>query len=347
MGLKIALLMGGTSSERDVSLASGIRIAEALRTCGHDVRAIDPARGPLSDAEQRALAGGRVVQTAPPSQEALRRMARESLPSFATNLPRQGDVDVVFLGLHGGSGEDGTIQALLDLAGVPYTGSGHLASALAMDKDLSKQLFRQANVSTAKWLMAPVGTPVDADEVKATLGFPVIVKPSKQGSTVGLSIVRNASQLQPAIDEAFNFDDEVMVEEFIAGRELTVGILGDIALPAGEIIPKHEIYDYECKYTAGMADERFPAELTMQEATRVQDEALRAFRALKLRGCARIDFRMAKDGTFYCLEANTLPGMTQTSLIPQAAAAAGVSFPELCDRIVQLALDERGRRGSD
>jgi D-alanine-D-alanine ligase len=341
MRLKIALLLGGTSSERDVSLASGIRVAEALRTCGHEVRAIDPARGPLSDDEQRALATGRVVQTAPPSQEALRRMAREALPSFASNLPRQGDADVVFLGLHGGSGEDGTIQALLDLGGVPYTGSGHLASALAMDKDLSKHLFRQANVSTAKWLMAPAGV----DEVNTALGLPVIVKPSKQGSTVGLSIVRNASELQPAMDEAFNFDDEVMIEEFIAGRELTVGILGNIALPVGEIIPKHEIYDYECKYTAGMADERFPAELTKQETARVQDEALRAFRALKLRGCARIDFRMAKDGTFYCLEANTLPGMTQTSLIPQAAAAAGISFPELCDRIVRLALGDHDRAG--
>src|SRR5512143_981648 len=341
MGLRIALRMGGTSSERDVSLASGIRVAEALRTCGHDVRAVDPARGPISNAEQRALATGTVVQAAPPSQEALQRMAREALPSFVSNLPRQGDVDVVFLGLHGGSGEDGTIQALLDLAGVPYTGSGHLASALAMDKDLSKQLFRQANVSTAAWLMAPV----TADEVEATLGFPVIVKPSKQGSTVGLSIVRGPAELQPAIDEAFKFDDEVMVETFIAGRELTVGILGDVALPVGEIIPKHEIYDYECKYTAGMADERFPAELTQQEARRVQDEALKAFRALKLRGCARIDFRMAKDGTFYCLEANTLPGMTQTSLIPQAAAAAGISFPALCDRIVQLALNERDGRG--
>jgi D-alanine-D-alanine ligase len=338
MGLRIALLMGGTSSERDVSLASGIRVAEALRTRGHDVRAIDPARGPISDDEQRSLANGTVVQAAPPSQEALRRMAREALPSFASTLPRQGDVDVVFLGLHGGSGEDGTIQALLDLTGVPYTGSGHLPSALAMDKDLSKQLFRRANVTTADWLMAPA----TVDEVAATLGFPVIVKPSKQGSTVGLSIVRGASDLQAAIDEAYNFDDEVMVEAFIAGRELTVGILGDVALPVGEIIPKHEIYDYECKYTAGMADERFPAELTHKEAARLQDEALRAFRSLKLKGCARIDFRMATNGTFYCLEANTLPGMTQTSLIPQAAAAAGISFPELCDRIVQLALDRRG-----
>ncbi|HEY6826317.1 MAG TPA: D-alanine--D-alanine ligase, partial [Gemmatimonadaceae bacterium] len=212
------------------------------------------------------------------------------------------------------------------------------ASALAMDKDLSKQLFRQSGVTTADWLMAPAG----ADEVNARLGFPVIVKPSKQGSTVGLSIVRDPGQLQAAIDEASNFDDEVMIEAFIAGRELTVGILGGDALPVGEIVPKHEIYDYECKYTPGMADERFPAELTSEETARIQHEARVAFRALKLGGCARIDFRMSQDGRFYCLEANTLPGMTQTSLIPQAAAAAGISFPELCDRIVRLAIARGG-----
>ncbi len=338
MGLRVTVLMGGTSSERDVSLASGIRVAEALRSCGHDVRAVDPARGEISLEDQRALVGGVLVQTAPPSQEALRRMAREALPKMASTLPRAGETDVIFLGLHGGTGEDGTIQAMLDLAGVSYTGSGHLASALAMDKDLSKQLFRQSGVTTADWLMAPV----DADQVKARLGFPVIVKPSKQGSTVGLSIVRDPGELQAAIDEASNFDDEVMVEAFIAGRELTVGILGGDALPVGEIIPKHEIYDYECKYTPGMANERFPAELTSSETARIQQEARVAFRALKLGGCARIDFRMSQDGRFSCLEANTLPGMTQTSLIPQAAAAAGISFPELCDRIVRLAMARRG-----
>jgi D-alanine-D-alanine ligase len=338
MGLRVTVVMGGTSSERDVSLASGIRVAEALRSCGHDVRAVDPARGEIGVEEQRALSSGVVVQTAPPSQEALRRMAREALPKMASTLPRAGETDVVFLGLHGGTGEDGTIQAMLDLAGVPYTGSGHLASALAMDKDLSKQLFRQSGVTTADWMMAPV----TGEAVKARLGLPVIVKPSKQGSTVGLSIVRNPGELQAAIDEASNFDDEVMIEAFIAGRELTVGILGGDALPVGEIIPKHEIYDYECKYTPGMADERFPAELTSGETARIQQEARVAFRALKLGGCARIDFRMSEDGRFYCLEANTLPGMTQTSLIPQAAAAAGISFPELCDRIVRLAMARGG-----
>jgi D-alanine-D-alanine ligase len=206
-----------------------------------------------------------------------------------------------------------------------------------MDKDLSKHLFRAARVPTPDWLMAPV-TPKQVD---GALGFPVIVKPSKQGSTVGLSVVKAAGELQPAVDAAFEHDDEVMVEQFIAGRELTVAILGDEALPVGEIIPKHEIYDYECKYTPGMAVEEFPAKLTADQTSTIQDLALRAFKALKLTGYARVDFRMSTDGMFYCLEANTLPGMTQTSLIPQAAAAAGISFPELCDRIVHLALERR------
>ena len=169
----------------------------------------------------------------------------------------------------------------------------------------------------------------------------MIVKPSKQGSTVGLSIVKHASELAQAVADAFEHDDEVMIEQFIAGRELTVGILGDDVLPVGEIISKNEIYDYEAKYTPGMAVEEFPAKLTQAEAETVQRFAKKAFDALKLRGYARIDFRMATDGTFYCLEANTLPGMTQTSLIPQAAAAAGISFPELCDRVVQIALEKR------
>ena len=334
MTLKIAVLMGGTSAERDVSLASGIRITEALRARGHEVVAVDTVSGLLTAAdEQRLLAGG-VVKTIPPDTKALVRM-NAAMQGTLRALPT---ADVLFLALHGGQGEDGTLQALLDLTGVPYTGSGHLASALAMDKDLSKHLFRASGVPTADWLMAPA----TAEQVEATLGFPVIVKPSKQGSTVGLSIVRTRAELQPAIDEAFVHDDEVMIEQFIAGRELTVGVLGDETLPVGEIIPKHEIYDYECKYTPGMAVEEFPARLTDDETKTVQSLARKAFVALKLRGYARIDFRMSPDGTFYCLEANTLPGMTQTSLIPQAAAAAGISFPELCDRIVQLALDRRG-----
>ena len=334
--------MGGTSAERDVSLASGVRVAEALRSRGHEVLSVDTAHGILSASDEQAMLAGKIVKTIPPDVQGLVRLNAQ-LPSTLRSLPQ---TDVVFLALHGGQGEDGTLQALLDLTGVPYTGSGHLASALAMDKDLSKHLFLAAGVPTAKWRMAPLGTGDRgtgtgddfAAEVMREVGLPVVVKPSKQGSTVGLSVVRDIAKLQAAIDEAFKHDDEVMVEQFIPGRELTVGILGDEALPVGEIIPVHEIYDYECKYTAGMAREIFPADLTAEETRTVQDLARRAFRALKLGGYARIDFRMAPDGVFYCLEANTLPGMTALSLIPQAAVAAGISFPELCERIVQLAL---------
>ena len=327
--------MGGTSAERDVSIASGLRIAAALRTLGHQVTSLDTATGVIDDATELSLmeAG---MQQAPPDLESLAAMSKRSLSPSLGTLPEVRQADVVFLALHGGQGEDGTLQALFDLCGVRYTGTGQLGSALAMDKDLSKRLFRDNGVTTADWLMAPVTT----EQVNERMGFPVVVKPSKQGSTVGLTLVREPGALEAAIAEAFRYDDEVMVEQFISGRELTVGILGHEALPIGEIIPKHELYDYECKYTKGMAVEEFPARLDPAVAAVVQEQAQRAFRALKLRGYARIDFRLDDSGSCFCLEANTLPGMTELSLIPQAAAAAGISFPDLCERIVRLATTE-------
>ena len=331
--MKITVLMGGTSSERNVSLASGIRIVQALRSRGHKVTALDPARGVISDAEERELSTGK-VGAKPPTLESLSKFAEGTFLPNLTSMKEIKDAEVVFLGLHGGQGEDGTIQALLDMARVKYTGSGHLASALAMDKDLSKKLFRAAEVNTADWLMAPA----TIEQVEGMLGMPVVVKPSKEGSTVGLTLVKKREDLLAAIQEASKYDDEVMIERFVPGRELTVGVLGTVALPVGEIIPKHEIYDYECKYTAGMATEEFPAKLSPEATGRVQQQALAAFKALKLGGCARIDFRLTTEGEFYCLEANTLPGMTELSLIPQGAAAMGISFPELCERIVKLAL---------
>jgi D-alanine-D-alanine ligase len=340
--MRITVLMGGTSSERDVSLASGLRIAEALRSRGHTVRTIDTARGPVTEEEERRMVAGGVVKQKPPTPDELARMKAESVTETAARLPKRGECDVAFLALHGGSGEDGTIQALLDLAGVPYTGSGHLASALAMDKDLSKHLMRAQGVRTADWLMSQRAGHPTAAEVERALGWPVIVKPSKQGSTVGLSIVKQPAELEAAIAEAFEHDDEVMIERFIAGRELSAPILGGEALPVGEIIPKHEIYDYECKYTPGMAEEIFPAPLSAAETAEVQRQARLAFASLKLSGCARIDFRMTASGEFYCLEANTLPGMTATSLVPQGAAAAGIAFPDLCERIARLALERAG-----
>jgi D-alanine-D-alanine ligase len=344
--MRITVLMGGTSSERDVSLASGLRVSAALRERGHEVTAVDTVRGALTPGAEAELLRQGVMRTLPPDRAALAKLGAETLPASVRSLTGAGAPDVVFLAMHGGQGEDGTLQALLDLTGVPYTGSGHLASALAMDKDLSKQLFRNAGIPTPRWILLRAGaeqdwrTPEFGTYAARDLGMPLIVKPSKEGSTVGLTLVKDAGALVPAITEAFRHDDEVMLEEFIAGRELTVGILGDRALPVGEIIPAHELYDYECKYTAGMAREVFPADLTPAQRDVVQDLALRAFRVLKLSGYARIDFRMAPGGEFHCLEANTLPGMTELSLIPQAAAAAGITFPDLCDRIARLALHD-------
>ena len=306
--MRILVLLGGASAEREVSLASGARVADALRAKGHDVTTADPEADPLAI------------------------------------LPQARAADVVWMALHGGAGEDGTIQALFDLAGVRYTGSGHLASALAMDKDLSKQLFRAAGVPTAEWRMVRAGdgtdwtAPTFTEEMIAALGLPLVVKPSKQGSTVGLTVVKAAAELAPAVTEAFRHDDEVMLETFVPGRELTVGVLDDAPMPVGEIIPKHELYDYECKYTPGMAEEIFPAAIPDAVRDAAQRQAMAAYRALKLAGCARIDFRLHPTDGLFCLEANTLPGMTGTSLVPQAAAAMGLDFPTLCERIALAAV---------
>ena len=343
--MRITVLLGGASAERNVSIASGLRIAAALRSRGATVTCLDPVGGVLSADDEKRM-GASAVGATPPTPDELAALQQRLKPSFAER-PEVREADVVFIGLHGGSGEDGTIQSLLEMAGVPYTGSGPMASAIAMDKDVSKILFRAAGVQTADWVMAPRNP--DANWLRdclANISLPLIVKPSKQGSTVGLTVVKQESQLAPAIAEAFRYDDEVMVERFVAGRELTVGVIGSAeggdALPVGEIIPKHEIYDYECKYTAGMATEVFPADLPARVAARCQEMAVRAFAALKLRGVARIDFRLDADGEPWCLEANTLPGMTDLSLIPQGAAAAGIPFDQFCERIAKLALDGRG-----
>jgi D-alanine-D-alanine ligase len=330
--MKIAVLFGGTSQERDVSIASAAQIIPALRGLGHEVIAIDTVTGRLAgEAEQRLLTTG--VGPQPPSTTALANM-RESALLLTSNASDIRDVDVVFLALHGGAGEDGRVQAVLDLAGMAYTGSNHIASAAAMDKDLSKRLFRAAGVPTADWLMAPVL----AHDVAETLGWPVVVKPNKQGSTVGLSVVREAAALADAIELAGRYDDEVMVERFIPGRELTVGVLEGEALPVGEIITRSGLFDYESKYQAGAAQEIFPAELSLEKTAGIQRLAVRAHAALKLGEYSRIDFRMDPDEEFWCLEANSLPGMTSGSLLPQAAKVAGIDFPRLVERICRAAL---------
>ncbi|HUG41756.1 MAG TPA: D-alanine--D-alanine ligase [Longimicrobiales bacterium] len=336
--MKVAVLFGGTSAERDVSIASGAQVVQALREAGHQVIAVDTARGVLAGAEERRLLESGVSRV-PPERADLDLLATGDATAL-TRAPELSDVDVLFLALHGGSGEDGTLQALLELVGIPYTGSGPLASAMAMDKDITKRLARFAGIPTPDWLMAPV----DAADVASELGYPVVVKPSKQGSTLGLSVVKKPADLQPALDLAFEYDDEVMLERFVPGRELTVPILGDETLPVGEIITKNEIFDYEAKYQPGMAEEIFPAGIPNDVAREAQRLALETHRALKLEGFSRVDFRLDDQDRLWLLEVNTLPGMTSASLVPKSARAAGIAFPDLCERICTLAIEEHRRR---
>ena len=335
--MRITVLTGGTSSERDVALASAVQVVAALRSRGHVVSVVDTARGYLQQADEPGMLGSR-VGAAPPSIDHLRELERGILLSGLAGIPVVRQAEVLFLALHGGPGEDGTLQTLLEMVGVPYTGSGRLGSAMAMDKDIAKRLFRDAGVPTADWTMARL----DAAEAEQRFGWPLVVKPSREGSTVGLSVVKAPGDFAPAVELAARYDDEVMVEQFVPGRELTVGILEGRALAVGEIIPRHEIFDYECKYTPGMSEEIFPADLPESVAREAGRLGVLAHEALKLGGYSRADFRLTPDGGLFCLEVNTLPGMTATSLMPQSAAAAGIPFPELCERICRSALGGRG-----
>ncbi|MFL9870740.1 D-alanine--D-alanine ligase family protein [Paraburkholderia megapolitana] len=338
MKLKVAVLFGGTSEEREVSIASGAQVINALRSAGHEVLAIETSRGLLTAEEESHLLSSRVDEV-PPASDAL-----AVLRSAEAGLIRSAalaDVDVVFLALHGGTGEDGTIQAMLDMAGMAYTGSGHLGSAIAMDKDMSKRLFVAAGIATPRWLM----TPSAPEEILREIGYPLVVKPNRQGSTVGLSVVRNPDALGAAIEHASQFDNEIMLEQFIAGRELTVGVLGDRALSVGEIVIEPDaIFDYKAKYQPGAVREIFPADLPDHVVATAQDAALRVHRALKLEGYSRADFRLDANGRLWCLEVNTLPGMTATSLLPQSAGASGISFAGLCERICRAGIERhRGK----
>jgi D-alanine-D-alanine ligase len=330
--MRVTVLTGGTSSERDVAIASAVQVIAALRSRGHDVSVVDTARGYIPEADESSLLSGS-VGVAPPSIGQLQSLERGLLMSGLGNLAVVRDAEVLFLALHGGRGEDGTLQTLLEMVGVPYTGSGRLGSAMAMDKDISKRLFCLAGVPTADWVMAPA----DAAAVGRDFGWPVVVKPSKQGSTVGLTVVKQQQEFDPAVTLARQYDDEVMIERFVPGRELTVGILDGRPLAVGEIIPRHEIFDYECKYTPGMSQEIFPADLPPAVTTESGRLAVLAHEALKLGGYSRVDFRLTPAGELFCLEVNTLPGMTATSLLPQSARAVGIEFPDLCERICRTA----------
>jgi len=328
--MNVAVLMGGTSEERHVSLATGRAVVDGLRARGHTVRAVDTARGYVPrEEEARVLSSA--VGVEPPARAELAEVRRGALSIALVELPVLREADVIFLALHGGDGENGRLQAVLDVAGLRYTGGGYLGAALAWDKRISKEVMAASGIPTPAWAPAGAG----AEEILDLLGLPLVVKPARGGSTVGLSVVRTVEELAPALRVAATLDPDVLVERYVSGRELTVTVLGEEALPVIEIVPGNGIYDYESKYTPGMSEYRVPAPLPTAEAEELGVLALRAHAVLRQRSYSRVDFLRAEDGTFTCLEVNTLPGMTSTSLVPKAAAAVGISFPELCERIAR------------
>ena len=297
---KIAVLMGGPGEEREISLKSGKAIQLALEDIGYNVLGIT---------------------------------LENTLDDIISDLH---SVDLVFLGLHGSIGENGTIQGFLESLGIKYTGSDPLSSAICMDKNISKIIARDSKVNTPNWEIVTSDQTLDGDNSE----FPLVIKPNDQGSTVGLTVVHDEPELGPALNLAFNYSSSVMVEQFIEGRELTVTLIGGKALPICEVIPSHELYDYECKYTSGMSKYVCPAEIDLDLTGRIQEITERLFNVLKCRHYSRADFRLDHEDNLWFLEMNTLPGMTDTSLAPMAAKAAGFSFNDLIDRIVLQAWSE-------
>ncbi len=301
---RIGVIMGGSSSEREVSLRSGAAVADALAARGHEV---------------------------------VRFMLGETFgPEVLTSLQRA-RIDVAFLALHGRLGEDGCLQGLLEIAQIPYTGSSVLASALAMDKIKAKEMFRLHNVPTPPYYMLEGKDVPDLEATHGSFGFPVMVKPRGEGSSLGVSRANDVHELSRAVAHALEFDDVVIIERFVQGVEVDVAILDGRVLGAIEIAPKKGFYDYEAKYTPGMTDYHLPARLPPARLVGVQNLALRAARALGTTGAVRVDLLVTSGENEYVLEVNTLPGMTQTSLLPKIAAAAGYDFGALCEAIVATA----------
>lgn len=303
---KVLVLQGGRSAEREVSLHTGEQVAEALASVGHEVVTVDAA-------------------------------ADDFIEQIKAAAP-----DVVFICLHGRFGEDGTVQGLLELLGIPYVGSGVLSSALAMDKVMSKHLYACQGIPTPDYVALRRGESWNAEEITARLGRKTVVKPANEGSAIGVTISHDPAELPAAIAEAFEHDSSVLVEAFVEGVEVTVGVIGNdelTALPTLEIVPEHEFYDYESKYVPGMSRHIVPARLSEALRSDCRRIALDAHRALGCRGMSRSDTIVTADGEAYLLETNTIPGMTSTSLLPDAARAAGIGFPALCDELVRLALE--------
>lgn len=342
--MKIAVLAGGLSTERDVSIITGKMVASALKEKGHKVVLLDVFMGYDGDFTDNIFESGYdftkdidgIGETAPNLEEI--KNSRKGDPDCFLG-EKIAEIckmaDIVFMALHGDNGENGKLQASFDLLGIKYTGSGCLGSGLAMNKALSKRLFIAGGIPTPTGELFKKGSCADYDKWNT---FPCVVKPCSGGSSVGVVIVDNKDKFKSAMDEAFAFEDEVLVEQYIKGREFSVGVLGGKALPIIEICPKNGFYDYKNKYQAGSTDEFCPADLSQRITKEMQANAVKVFDALMLESYARIDFLLDEDNNMYCLEANTLPGMTPTSLLPQEAAQEGYSYAELCEKIIAESL---------
>ncbi len=349
--MKIVVLAGGLSTERDVSLETGRQVAAALRARGHQVALLDAFLGygdertrisGVFDGEGRDLLMEETerISGEAPDLERVRAMRTDPGNSFfGPNVIRICQAaEMVFLALHGADGENGRVQAAFDLYGIRYTGAGYIGSALAMDKGLTKTLFSAAEIPMPRGV--PVHRESSTTPEAAGLSLPCVVKPACGGSSIGVSIVSTPQEYAAALEEAFTYEDAVIVEEYIAGREFSVGVIGRTPLPVIEIAPKEGFYDYANKYNAGSTVETCPADLPEETADEMQRLALRVSDVLGLAAYSRTDFLMDANGRLYCLEANTLPGMTPTSLLPQEAAVIGLTFEDLCEKLVDISLEK-------
>jgi D-alanine-D-alanine ligase len=342
--MKIVVLCGGISTEREVSINTGKTVSTSLSDMGHQVVMLDVFVG--KDISDVAGAFGECynveeiaeeLQAAQLEREQYKDLKREFFGPNVLKLCKE--ADIVFMALHGEDGENGKIQACFDMLSIKYTGTGCLGSGLAMDKNIAKQLFIGNNIPTPAGKVLKKENREDR-EGRCEVPFPCVVKPCCGGSSVGVFIVNNDAEYRKAVKEAFDFEDEVLVEEYIKGREFSVGVVADEAYPIIEIAPIEGFYDYKNKYTANMAIETCPAKLSDEVTKQMQKYAVQVFKALKLEAYSRIDFLLNEEGKMYCLEANTLPGMTPTSLLPQEAAALGMSFGELCERLIEVSMEK-------
>ncbi|MDO4617816.1 MAG: D-alanine--D-alanine ligase [Lachnospiraceae bacterium] len=342
--MKIVVLAGGTSTERDVSIVSGTKVCQALQERGHQAVLLDVffgwAEADPSGAFQEPQNAEQAAEYMKSFNDRLEEEVKGRKEFFGPKvLELCRAADVVFMALHGANGEDGRVQAAFDLFGIPYTGTGYLSSAVSMDKAITKQFFRAHSIPTPQGISL---TREDARESAKDLGleFPVVVKPCCGGSSVGVEIARNEEEFQKALDQAFFYENQVVIEEYISGREFSVGVVDGEAYPVIEIAPKEGFYDYRNKYLPGSTVETCPADLTPEQTKEMQRYAAAGAEVLGITGYCRLDFMMREDGRMYCLEANTLPGMTPTSLLPQEAAALGISFGELCENLIRISLEK-------